>query len=108
MGRSRSESSYRFRPTVHLSGKWLYGSGFPIPSENNATRLGSYQRLDLRGEKDWAFRRWKLALYGEVLNLTDHPNRRYFYSAIDAGGTATVVTGQGLPITPTAGLAFEF
>jgi len=101
-------ASYRFRPTVHLSGKWLYGSGFPIPSENNATRLGTYQRLDIRGEKDWAFTRWKLALYGEVLNLTDHPNRRYFYSAFNPDGTATVVTGEGLPITPTAGIAFEF
>lgn len=101
-------ASYRIGPTVHLSGKWLFGSGFPIPSDNNATRLGDYQRLDLRGEKDWAFRRWKLALYGEVLNLTNHANRRYFYSTYNPDGTSTVVTGQGLPVTPTAGIAFEF
>ncbi|HUM05549.1 MAG TPA: TonB-dependent receptor [Terriglobales bacterium] len=101
-------ASYRVSPTVRIGGKWLYGSGFPIPSENNDTRLGDYQRLDLRGEKDWAFTRWKLTLYGEVLNLTDHANRRYFYSAFNPDGTATVVTGQGLPVTPSAGLAFEF
>jgi hypothetical protein len=100
--------SYRFTPTVHLSGKWLYGSGFPIPSENNGIRVGDYQRLDLRSEKDWAFKRWKLALYGEVLNVTNHDNRRYFYAAQNPDGTFTVVTGQGLPITPTAGVAFEF
>ena len=101
-------ASYRLTPTVHVSGKWLFGSGFPIPSDNNATRLGDYQRLDVRGEKDWAFTRWKLALYGEVLNLTNHNNRRYFYSSYNSDGTATVTTGQGLPITPTAGVAFEF
>jgi hypothetical protein len=101
-------ASYRLTPTVHISGKWLFGSGFPIPSGTNAARLGNYQRLDLRGEKDWAFKNWKLALYGEVLNLTNHNNLRYFYSSYNPDGTATVTTGQGLPITPTAGVAFEF
>jgi hypothetical protein len=100
--------SYRFSPTVHVSGKWLYGSGFPIPSENNRIRVGGYQRLDVRSEKDWAFKRWKLALYGEVLNVTNHDNRRYFYAAQNPDGTFTVVTGQALPVTPTAGVAFEF
>jgi len=104
-------ASYRISPTVHVSGKFLFGSGFPIPSTNNV-KLGDYQRLDVRGEKDWAFTRWKLALYGEVLNLTNHFNPRYFYTSYSSNpnGTAnsSVVTGQGLPITPTAGLAFEF
>src|SRR5450631_139524 len=102
-------AGYRLSPTVHVSGKWLFGSGFPVPGQNNALRLGYYQRLDARAEKDWAFQRWKLALYGEVLNLTDHNNRRYFYSSYDPNtGNLTVTTGQGLPITPTAGFAFEF
>jgi len=102
-------ASYRLTPTVHVSGKWIYGSGFPIPgSALNSQRLGDYQRLDIRVEKDWAFRRWKLALYGEGLNLTNHYNPRYFYTAINPNGTFSVVTGQGLPITPTAGVAFEF
>ena len=101
-------ASYRISPTVHVSGKWLFGSGFPIPSEAyNSTTLGDYQRLDVRAEKDWAFTRWKLALYGEALNLTNHNNRRYFYAEFTQNGT-TVTTGQGLPITPTAGIAFEF
>ncbi len=101
-------ASYRISPTVHLSGKWLFGSGFPVPSNNNAIREGDYQRLDVRAEKDWAFTRWKLALYGEVLNLTNHNNPRYFYVAQNPDGTFDVVTGQGLPIVPTAGVAFEF
>jgi hypothetical protein len=104
--------SYRISPSVHVSGKFLFGSGFPIPSNFNLSKLGDYQRLDIRAEKDWAFTRWKLALYGEVLNLTDHYNPRYFYTSITNnpnGTTSTsVVTGQGLPILPTAGLVFEF
>lgn len=110
-------ASYRLSPSVHLSGKFLYGSGFPIPSgyvditKNpprfvgwDATRLGDYQRLDLRVEKDWAYARWKLALYGEMLNLTNHYNPRF----VENGGSNTIITEQGMPITPTAGVAFEF
>jgi hypothetical protein len=114
---------YRLRPSVNLSGKWLYGSGDPIPSATfiqvngqyvpvglNSVRLGAYNRLDLRVDKDWAFTRWKLTLYGEVLNLTNHYNARYAYSStIDPNtGQAQIKTLQGLPITPTAGLAFQF
>ena len=97
--------NYRLTPSLNVGGKFLFGSGYPIPDgQANPVRLGNYQRLDLRAEKDWAFRRWKLAAYGELLNATNHYNPRYFYT--DNAGS--VVTGQGLPITPTAGLAFEF
>lgn len=115
---------YRLRPSFNLSGKFLYGSGFPIPSGTfvqlangqyvatglNTQRLGIYERLDLRADKDWAFRHWKLTLYGEILNLSNHYNGRYFYeSGIDPNtGQALVKTLQGLPVTPTAGLVFQF
>jgi hypothetical protein len=117
-------ASYRLSPTVHLSGKWLFGSGFPVPSGQvftdndghvhfvglNATRMGNYQRLDVRAEKDWAFTRWKLALYGEMLNLTNHDNLRFvsFGSPDPVTGETGFGIEQGLPITPTAGVAFEF
>lgn len=97
-------ANYRLTPTLNLGGKFLFGSGYPVPSINNAVRQGDYQRLDVRAEKDWAFRRWKLAVYGELLNATNHYNPRYFYT----NNSGSVVTGQGLPITPTAGVAFEF
>jgi hypothetical protein len=115
---------YRLRPSISLSGKFLYGSGFPVPSGTyvqvgnnqyvpvglNETRLGTYARLDIRTDKDWAFQRWKLTFYGEVLNLTNHYNGRYAYqSGIDPNtGEAQVKTLQGLPITPTVGLVFQF
>ena len=115
---------YRLRPSLNLSGKFLYGSGFPIPSGTfvqlgdgqfvatgiNNQRLGTYARLDVRADKDWAFQKWKLTLYGEVLNLTNHYNGRFAYeSGIDpTTGRALVKTLQGLPITPTAGFVFQF
>lgn len=98
-------ANYRLTPTLNLGGKFLFGSGYPVPSgQSNPVRLGDYQRLDLRAEKDWAFRRWKLAAYGELLNATNHYNPQYFYT----NNSGSAVTGQGLPITPTAGVAFEF
>ena len=97
-------ANYRLTPTLNLGGKFLFGSGYPVPSINDSIRQSDYQRLDVRAEKDWVFRRWKLALYGELLNATDHYNPRYFYT----NNSGSVVTGQGLPITPTAGVAFEF
>jgi hypothetical protein len=114
---------YRLRPTVNVSGKFLYGSGFPVPSGTyamvgntyqllgqNTVSLGTYARLDLRFDKDWAFKHSKLTLYGEVLNVANHDNRRYYTAgAINpATGQSEVTTLQGLPITPTAGLVFQF
>ena len=117
-------ASYRLRPTLNLSGKFLFGSGYPIPSGTyvpvgngqfiatgiNTTKLDPYLRLDVRADKDWAFQRWKLTLYGEVLNLTDHYNGRFAYeSGIDpTTGKVLVKTLQGLPITPSVGLAAQF
>src|SRR5262249_23100107 len=113
---------YRLRPSVNLSGKFLYGSGFPI-STGSFVSVGTtyeqtgtqdlrypYLRWDMRADKDWAFQHWKLTLYGEVLNLTNHYNTRYVFSTIidPATGQSLVKTLQGLPITPTAGLAFQF
>jgi hypothetical protein len=103
-------ANYRLTPTINLGGKFLFGSGFPVPGVTTYSLppLSNYQRLDVRAEKDWALTRCKFALYVEVLNLTDHDNRRYFYTSVNANGTPNVATGEGLPITPTAGVAFEF
>jgi hypothetical protein len=115
--------SYRVRPTISLSGKVLYGSGYPVPSGNyeqvgnsyyevgfNTVRLPSYFRLDLRCDKSWAFTHGKLTLYGEVLNLSNHDNRIYTYSSGVNPTTlqSTIQTEGELPVTPTAGLVFEF
>ena len=114
---------FRLKPTLNLSGKLLYGSGFPVPSGTftqvgntyqllglNTVSLGTYVRLDLRCDKDWALKHSKLTLYAELLNTTNHDNRRYYTAgAIDpTTGKTEVNTLQGLPITPTAGIVFQF
>ncbi|HYM74545.1 MAG TPA: TonB-dependent receptor [Candidatus Dormibacteraeota bacterium] len=117
-------ATYRLLPTLNLSGKYSYGSGFPIPSGTfvqlgsgqfvetgiNNESLGPYQRLDVRADRDWAFQHWKLTLYGEVLNLTNHYNGRFAYeSGIDPNtGKVLVKTLQGLPVTPTVGVVAQF
>ena len=113
---------YRITPTINLSGKMVYGSGIPIaPVQVQATGgsfvlvgpgrdiFGPYQRLDLRVDKAWAFPRWKMTLYAEGLNLTNHDNPRLVGSFFDpVTGHFTALTERGLPITPTAGVSFEF
>ena len=73
-------------------------------------QAAAYVRFDLRCDKSWAFQRWKLTLYGEVLNLSNHDNRIYTYTTGVNPTTlqTTIQTEQELPVTPTAGLAFEF
>jgi hypothetical protein len=112
-------ATYRYKPTLNFSMKFLYGSGFPISSgfaqEPNGTlqlvpvqRLSSYLRVDSRTDKSWAWTRWKLTLYGEVLNLTNHSNQIVTSSVFLPNGQLQTTTASALPITPTAGLAFEF
>ena len=113
---------YRLRPSLNLSGRFLFGSGFPVPI-GTFVQVGTtyqqvgtqnlrfpYERLDVRTDKDWAFGRWKLTLYGEVLNITNHYNARYVFSTVvdPTTGQTQVETRQGLPITPTAGVTFQF
>lgn len=103
-------ATYRLTPSVRISVKNLYGSGYPaFTFFSSAFRLPSYERLDLRADKSWAFRKWKLSLYGELLNATNHNNRRFVDVEINPSTNQPVLfTDQLLPITPTAGLVFDF
>jgi TonB dependent receptor/Carboxypeptidase regulatory-like domain/TonB-dependent Receptor Plug Domain len=118
--------SYRFTETWNLSSAWRYGSGQPVPgfyrqvgnatdtdffltNVRNTTRLPAYNRLDVRVNKAFLFERWKLTLNGEVINLTNHNNRRF--AGFDGFGFDGRVFGQldrVLPILPSAGVVVEF
>jgi CarboxypepD_reg-like domain len=101
--------SYRMTSSLRFSLKLLYGSGFPVSTFPQVLHLGPYERLDLRADKSWLFRKWKLSLYGELLNATNHNNRRFAGLASTTGPSQVVVlTNDGLPVTPTVGLAFDF
>ncbi len=49
-----------------------------------------------------------MTLYGEVLNLTNHENRILSFIEVAPDGHQVLHTQRALPITPTAGLVFEF
>jgi hypothetical protein len=113
---------YRLTPSINLSGKVIYGSGIPIsslgfqivngnlvPVGPSHALFGPHERLDLRIDKAWAFSRWKMTLYAEGLNLTNHDNPRLITFGVNfTNGNLTPITERGLPVTPTAGLSFEF
>lgn len=114
---------YRLSPTVHLGMRWIYGSGFPIPGflrregdryflaeQRNRLRLPAYHRGDFRINKAFVFDRWKLTLYGEVINVTDHANYRFesFNGYNARTGQAFLTFDRMFPIIPSAGFLFEF
>jgi hypothetical protein len=115
-------SSYRLRPTVNLSARWSYGSGFPIRAyvtgnetqyrlseTRNTLRLPTYHRLDLRANKTYSRKGWQMTLYAEVVNVYNHRNIRY--DDIRSVDIRTGITRLGFdklfPILPAAGLSLE-
>jgi hypothetical protein len=114
--------SYRVRPTVNLSLKWMYGSGFPYPGflrmqnglyyladSRNQLRFDPYQRLDWRINKSWTKDRYKMTLYVEIINLTNQANYRFdsFNGYNWITGWASVLRDKLFPILPSAGFVFE-
>lgn len=115
--------SYRVRPSVHVSLRWTYGSGFPIPGflqregplyflsePRNELRLSPYQRLDFRVNKSWTHATWRTTLYGEVFNITNRTNYRVdsFNGYNRQTGQAFVSFNKMFPVLPSAGMMFEW
>jgi hypothetical protein len=113
---------YRLRPSVNLSMKWSYGSGFPIPGylqqtgtlyylavSRNQLRLSPFSRADFRVNKAWTHDKWKLTLYGELINLTDRTNRVFesFNGYTTSTKQAYITLDTMFPILPSAGVVFE-
>ena len=116
-------ANYRIRPSVLLSGKWVHGSGMPIPGfyrrdagqtflseDRNALRLGSYRRLDLRVDKQFSVDRWSLTLYGEIINALNHHNPAvHQYNQFNPStGAVRFSSFHQFPILPSGGLRLEF
>ena len=116
--------SYRLTATVNLSAQWRYGSGLPwrgfleqvgstfaVGSQRNTARLPYYSRVDLRANKAFLFRKWKLTLSGEVLNVQNRKNLFDLRSdpvRIRARGRAFYGLTDLMPILPSIGVAFDF
>ena len=113
---------YRVRPSVNLSTRWTYGSGFPVPGyfrrigdgwalagERNVGRLDAYRRTDVRVNKSRTFDRWKLTVYGEVVNVLNRANYRFdSYNGHDSTGHAELSFSRMFPVLPSAGVMAEF
>jgi len=114
--------SYRLRPSVNVSLHSSYGGGFPIPEylllrngvyylsgTLNQLRMPYYQRTDLRINKSWTRDKWKFALYGEILNISNRTN--YLFDSLNGYNTKTgqtsVTLDSMLPIIPSAGVLIE-
>jgi len=103
--------SYRLTNTFNLNAQWRYGSGLPmvgffreeggvvvLSSDRNRVRLPAYSRVDLQIHKAFYFKRSKLTLSGEVVNVLGRDNFRQ-----DGRSRQKL-----LPFLPSIGLAFEF
>lgn len=115
--------SYRLSNTWNGSLKYRYGTNTPIigfyerrgddfflSSARNQTRGRAYSRLDVRANKAFFFKRWKMTLYGEVSNLLNRTH--YRYSELDSvklrTGQAFLETDTLFPIVPAVGVSVEF
>jgi outer membrane cobalamin receptor len=116
--------SMRLSQTLNVSLKYRHGSGFPVPGfyrsplpgvyflsdERNTLRPDGYGRLDLRANKAWLFRGWKLTLFGEVLNVLDRENVRYSgQDNIDFRTGRVFLSSDTLfPLLPSVGITVDF
>jgi len=115
-------ANYRFNDTWNLSSELRYGSGQPIPGffgqdsqgyfltdERNQTRVPFYNRIDVRLSKAFLFKKWKMTLTGEVLNLLNRNNVRYAgFDFFTFDGRVIGQLDHVFPILPSAGVVIEF
>jgi hypothetical protein len=125
-------ASYFISPSFEVGAKWHYSTGtpytpvvgavtnpdnyddysaYPVPrfkplfGDINSKRLPSFHRLDLRLDKQFNFRTWKLGVYLEILNAYDRKN----VLAIDYNQDYSKEKQlYQLPIIPILGVNMEF
>ena len=115
-------ANYRFNDTWNLSSELRYGSGQPIPGffgqdsqgyfltdERNQTRVPFFNRIDVRLSKAFLFKKWKMTLTGEVLNVFNRHNVRYAgFDFFTFSGRVFGQLDRVFPIVPSAGVVIEF
>jgi hypothetical protein len=113
---------YRWSDRTSFSGRFRYGSNFPLPgyyeqigsdyyltTMRNTTRLPAYARVDLRADRTFTLGRRRLTLFVEVLNVLNRENVRF------SDPTVNPITGRVrgavetlFPLLPSAGVLVEF
>jgi hypothetical protein len=114
--------AYRWSGRTSISARLRYGSSFPIrgyvgadaagyvlSDQRNGLRLPEYVRLDLRADRTFTFRSRRLTLFMEVINASNHENRRPQGAGVNLT-TRRIFdpTETTFPLLPIAGILFEF
>jgi hypothetical protein len=114
--------SFRWSERSSLSVRYRFGSNFPLQgyfepngefhvlsSERNAGRLPAYSRLDVRADRAFTYRRSRLTLFVEVLNVLDRENVRTQSPSLNLRtGQVFQLTEKLFPVLPSAGVLIEF
>jgi TonB family protein len=104
--RFRLVSGNPYTPTVDGAYDATVGSQQGVAAfPPNGARLPFFQQLDLRIDKTWAFRAWKLSAYVDVQNVYVASNPVALAYSYNFTQSAYV---NGLPILPILGLRAEF
>ncbi len=80
------------------------GAYLPLSYPNNGERLPLFHQVDIRVDKSWQFRHWKLAAYLDLWNSYNAPNVEgvsYNYNS------SRRIYGGSLPIIPSLGIRGE-
>jgi hypothetical protein len=128
-------ANYRLSSRASLSGKFRYGSNYPLAgyigeqapgseaprlldgdqplfyglvTDRNTLRLPAYARLDIRADRTFAWSARRLTLFLEVVNALNRTNVRNVPYGVDRNGRVLGPTDPLLPILPSAGVAIEF
>jgi len=71
--------------------------------------LPFYSRLDLRMNKAFLFKKWKLTLNGELINVLNRENLRYAgFNGFNNSGRVFGQLDRVIPRIPSAGVVVEF
>ena len=115
-------ATFRWSDRSSLSARYRYGSNFPLQgyyeergdihvltSERNVGRLPIYSRLDVRADRTFTYRRSRLTVFAEVVNVLNRDNFRTQGASLDLRtGEIFGLTERLFPLLPSAGVLIEF
>jgi pimeloyl-ACP methyl ester carboxylesterase len=95
-------------PYTPVVGNWLdlnSGRYFQLDGPTYGARLGSFNQLDVRFDKTWEFRKWKLGLYVDIQNVYNAKSPEGYQYNFDFTKSQPVA---GIPFFPAVGLRGDF
>ncbi len=121
-------NTFRLGESWDLGTNYVFHSGRPFTVQNwsrdaeegvwtltegpaNGARLPAYHRVDLRIRRHFRFDGWRMSVYAEGLNLTNHDNVMWYSWGFEPGenGVRPVRSARtGMPALPTLGVEVEF